>query len=52
MHYFLYEMGLNQDVQEKIYQEVNSLVKLNEQITEDHLAKLKYLKYSVKENFR
>lgn len=52
MHYFLYEMGKNPDVQEKLYQEINSVLKVDEPITEDHLSKLKYLKYSTKENFR
>ena len=45
-------MGKNLDVQEKLYQEINTILKLNEQITEDHIAQLKYLKYSVKENLR
>ena len=45
-------MGKNPDVQEKLYQEINTILKLNEQITEDHIAQLKYLKYSVKENLR
>ena len=40
------------DVQERLYEELNSILKPNEQITEDHLTKLKYLKYTVKENFR
>ena len=52
MHYFLYEMGKNPDEQEKLYKEINSILKLGESINEDHIAKMKYLKYSVKENFR
>ena len=47
-HYVLLKL----DTQEKLYQEINSVLKPNEPITEDHLAKLKYLKYTVKENFR
>ena len=52
MHYLLYELGTNLDIQDKLYQEIDSVLKPNESITEDHLAKLKYLKYTVKENFR
>ena len=52
LHYFLYEMGKNQDVQERLNQEINSVLKLNEPITEEHISKLKYLKYSVKESLR
>lgn len=45
-------MGKNPDVQERLNQEINSVLKLNEPITEEHISKLKYLKYSVKESLR
>ena len=45
-------MGKNLDVQEQLHQEIKNVLKLNEKITEDHIAQLKYLKYSVKENLR
>lgn len=53
MHYLLYELGKNPDVQEKIYQElIATNLDKDEEINGEILSKLKYLKHVVKENFR
>nr|QUF59382.1 cytochrome p450 CYP3047B1 [Brachionus angularis] len=52
IYYLLIELGLNQDIQEKLYQEIKSVVKPNEDVNEEHLEKLKYLKLVIKESMR
>jgi len=52
LHYLLYEVCVNTDVQNKLYEEIKSVIKSNESVTEEHLEKLKYLKYVVKESMR
>ncbi len=45
-------MSKNPEVQEQLYKEINTVLHLNQQITQDHISQLKYLKNSVKENLR
>ena len=52
LYYFLYELGINQDVQAKLHNEISSILKRDEAITDDHLAKMKYLKHTLKETLR
>jgi cytochrome P450 len=52
IYHLMYELGLNQEVQQILYDEIVSVVKKDEEITEDHIEKLKYLKMVVKESGR
>lgn len=52
LYYLLYELGVNPDIQEKLYQEISRVLEPGEEITAEKLSQLKYLKYVVKENFR
>lgn len=51
-YHLLYELGKNQQVQQNLYEEINSVLKGSTDVTEDHIAKLKYLKNVVKESGR
>jgi len=52
MHFLLYELAENADVQEKLYTEVSKYLKDDEDVSYETLSKLCYLKHVVKENFR
>lgn len=52
MHYLLYELAKNPAVQEKLHAEVRTHLSADGHVSEEALAKLKYLKHVVKENFR
>jgi hypothetical protein len=52
IHYLLFELGLNQDMQQNLYEEINSVIGKDSNITETHLSKLKYLRNVVKESAR
>jgi len=55
LHYLLYELSVNERVQENLYQEIKSIMNNSTDdmnITEEHLEKFKYLKWVVKENMR
>ena len=48
----MYNLGRNPHVQEKLYQEIESVVGKEEDVTSQSLAKLSYLKACVKESMR
>lgn len=50
--WLLYNLGRNPHVQDKLYQEVLSVVGQDEDVTSQSLAKLSYLKACVKESMR
>ena len=50
--WLLYNMARFPSVQEKLYQEIESVVGKDEDITTRHLAKLPYLKACLKESWR
>lgn len=50
--WLLYNLGRNPHVQDKLYQEVLSVVGQDENVTSQSLAKLSYLKACVKESMR
>jgi cytochrome P450 len=52
IYHLIYELGLNQEVQQTLYDEIVSVVKKDDDITEDHIEKLKYLKMVFKESGR
>ena len=52
MYHLLYELGLNQDVQQKLYEEINQILKGDKSINEDHIEKMKYMKNVFKETQR
>ncbi len=52
IYHLMYELGLNQEVQQNLYEEISSVVKKDQEITEEHIEKLKYLKNVVKESAR
>ncbi len=52
IYHLMYELGLNQEVQQNLYEDINSIVKKDQDLTEDHIEKLKYLKNVVKESAR
>jgi len=52
LYYLLYELGSKKDIQNKLYNEISSILKPDEQVTEEHLVQFKYLKWIVKESQR
>jgi hypothetical protein len=53
LYFILVELGRNQNIQEKLYQEIMHLTSDNQNlVTDDHLEKMKYLKNVVKESSR
>jgi cytochrome P450 len=52
LHYILYELGKNQDAQNTLVDEINSVLVPNEDVTDDKLENLHYLKAVVKETLR
>lgn len=50
--WLLYNLGRNPHVQENLYQEIESVVGKEEDVTSQSLAKLSYLKACVKESLR
>jgi hypothetical protein len=52
LYYLLYEIGTKKDVQQDLYNEINSILKPDEQITPELLDRFKYLKNVVKEAAR
>ena len=48
----LYNLGRNPHVQDKLYQEVESVVGKDADVTSQRLAKLSYLKACLKETMR
>lgn len=52
LHFILYELGVNPDIQEKLYEEIKKHVGDGEEVTAEKLQSLRYLKYVVKEALR
>ena len=52
LHFLCYELGINQKVQKELHEEISRVCKINEDITDDHLSKMPYLKATVKESLR
>ena len=52
IYYILYELGRNEEAQEELFKEINTIVHKEKIITVEHLEKLKYLKYVLKETLR
>ena len=50
--WLMYNLGRNPHVQDKLYQEVESIVGEDGDVTSQSLAKLSYLKACVKESMR
>ena len=50
--WWLYNLARFPRVQEKLYQEIESVVRKDEDVTTQHLAKLPYLKACLKESMR
>lgn len=48
----LYSLATNPEVQEKVYEEIQTVVGMSDEITSAHLSQLNYLKAVVKETFR
>ena len=52
LHYILYDLGTNQDIQNKLYDEISFVIKNDDIITSNHINGMKYLKFVVKESMR
>ena len=52
LYYILYELGIDQEAQQKLYEELAAHLRPDEEINEEHLEQLKYLKNVVKETLR
>ena len=52
LHYILYDLGSNQDIQEQLYQEIKLFLNGNEKIDKDKIIQMKLLKNVVKESMR
>ena len=52
LHYLLYELGTNPNVQEKLYKELKKNLTTDQNIAEEDLTKLRFLKYVIKESLR
>lgn len=48
----LYSLATNPEIQEKVYEEIQTVVGVSDEITSAHLSQLNYLKAVVKETFR
>ncbi|XP_059087121.1 probable cytochrome P450 CYP44 [Tigriopus californicus] len=48
----LYALATNRPAQDKLYEEINSIVGKSEAVTEEHISKMVFLKAFVKETFR
>ena len=52
MHYVLYDLGCNQEIQEKLYKEISSILSQNKLIKKKDIIQMKLLKNVVKESMR
>jgi cytochrome P450 len=52
LHFILYELGKNQDIQNRLVEEINSVLGPNEGVTNEKLESLQFLKAVVKESLR
>lgn len=52
LHFLFYELGINQNVQQELYEEISKVCKINEDMTDDNLSKMPYLKATLKESLR
>ena len=50
--WWLYNLARFPEVQEKLYQEIESVLGKDDDVTPQHLAKLRYLKACLKESMR
>ena len=52
LHFLLYELGKNPKVQQELHEEISTICKINEDITDDQLSKMSFLKATLKESLR
>ena len=52
LYHLMYELALNPNVQQKLYEEIDTVMKGDRVLTEDHLEKMKYMKNVFKESSR
>lgn len=52
LSFILYELGTRENLQDALYDELNRNLKKNEEVTEEKLAKLPFLKAVLKETLR
>lgn len=52
LYYMLYELGINPNIQERLYNEIDSVIGSDKEVTAEHIEKMKYLKCVFKESMR
>lgn len=52
LYYMLYELGINPQIQERLHNEIDSVLGSEREVTAEHIEKMKYLKCVFKESMR
>lgn len=52
LYYLLYELGMNPHIQSRLFNEIQTVIGDDKEVTSDHIEKMKYLKCVFKESMR